>query len=140
MRPALRGMFLSALLTAVCPAAAPPRIEEIKGQTILLFAPHPDDDAFCCAGTVARLRENGNKVYVVIYTNDDKGSYDPEMTSERLAVIRKAEEEEGNRIIGVPKENLIWLGHHDGMLEYVDAKRLVEQATEIIRRYRPGWC
>jgi LmbE family N-acetylglucosaminyl deacetylase len=37
----------------------------------------------------------------------------------------------------VPKENLLWLGHHDGMLEYVDSLRLVEQATEIIRRYRP---
>ncbi len=114
-----------------------PRIEAIKGKTVLLFTPHPDDDAFCCGGTLARLVEQGNTVRVVIYTNDDKGSYDPDMTSERLARIRKAEEEEGNRIIGIPKENLIWLGHHDGMLEYVESKRLVEQATEIIRRYRP---
>jgi len=117
--------------------AGRPRIEDLKGKTVLLFTPHPDDDAFCCGGTLARMVEQGNKVRVVIYTNDDKGSYDPEMTSERLARIRKAEEEEGNRIIGIPKENLIWLGHHDGMLEYVDSKRLVEQATEIIRRYRP---
>jgi LmbE family N-acetylglucosaminyl deacetylase len=137
MRHQLFELFVGALMPVVCLAAAP-RIEDIKEQTILLFAPHPDDDAFCCAGTVARLRANGNKVYVVIYTNDDKGSYDPDMTSERLAVIRKAEEEEGNRIVGVPKENLLWLGHHDGMLEYVDSKRLVEQATEVIRRYRPG--
>jgi LmbE family N-acetylglucosaminyl deacetylase len=114
-----------------------PRIDSIKGKTVLLFTPHPDDDAFCCGGTLARLVEQGNTVRVVIYTNDDKGSYDPDMTSERLARIRKAEEEEGNRIVGIPSENLIWLGHHDGMLEYVDSKRLVEQATEIIRRYRP---
>lgn len=138
MRPGLALPLITAATCAICLGAAPPRIEDVKGQTVLLFTPHPDDDAFCCAGTVARLQENGNRVYVVIYTNDDKGSYDPEMTSERLAVIRKAEEEEGNRIIGVPKESLIWLGHHDGMLEYVDSKRLVEQATEMIRRYRPG--
>lgn len=131
------------LLVAICACTAgaqtapQPRIEELKGKTILLFTPHPDDDAFCCAGTVARLAANGNRIFVVIYTNDDKGSYDLDMTSERLARIRKAEEEAGNAVVGVPKENLLWLGHHDGMLEYVDSLRLVEQATEIIRRYRP---
>ena len=109
----------------------------MKGKTVLLFTPHPDDDAFCCGGTLALLAANGNRVFVVIYTNDDKGSYDPEMTSERLARIRKSEEEAGNRVVGIPKENLIWLGHHDGMLEYENPKDLLEQATAIIRRYRP---
>ena len=135
--------FALPLLLAICACSAgaqtapQPRIEAMKGKTVLLFSPHPDDDAFCCAGTVAQLAANGNRIVVVIYTNDDKGSYDLEMTSERLARIRKAEEETGNAVIGVPKENLLWLGHHDGMLEYVDSLRLVEQATEIIRRYRP---
>jgi LmbE family N-acetylglucosaminyl deacetylase len=118
-------------------AAEPQRIEEMKGKTVLLFTPHPDDDAFCCGGTLSILTSNGNKVFVVIYTNDDKGSYDLEMTSERLARIRKMEEEAGNRVVGIPKENLIWLGHHDGMLEYENSKDLVEQATALIRRYRP---
>lgn len=124
-------------MTASMLSAQPPHIEDLKGKSVLLFTPHPDDDAFCCGGTLALLARNGNTVRIAIYTNDDKGSYDPEMTSERLARIRKAEEEEGNRILGIPKENLIWLGHHDGLLEYVDARRLVEQATELIRRYRP---
>jgi LmbE family N-acetylglucosaminyl deacetylase len=128
-------LFLSLALGLA--GAEIPRIEEIKGKTILLFTPHPDDDAFCCAGTTSILTANGNKVYVVLYTNDDKGSYDPDMTSERLARIRKTEEEAGNRIVGVPADRLIWLGHHDGMLEYVDSKYLVEQATAIIRKYRP---
>lgn len=128
--------LLVTLLTAFG-AETPPRIEDIKGKTILLFTPHPDDDAFCCGGTLALLAKNGNTIRIVIYTNDDKGSYDLEMTGERLARIRKAEEEEGNRILGIPKENLLWLGHHDGLLEYVDSRRLVEQATEVIRRYRP---
>jgi LmbE family N-acetylglucosaminyl deacetylase len=132
-----RSLPLLVILSAALPAQTPPKIEEITGKTIVLFTPHPDDDAFCCGGTLARLVQQKNKVWIVIYTNDDKGSYDPDMTSERLARIRKAEEEEGNRILGIPKEQLIWLGHHDGMLEYVESKRLVEQATEIIRRYRP---
>ena len=137
MRFALPLLLAICACTAGAQTATQPRIEELKGKTVLLFTPHPDDDAFCCAGTVARLAANGNRIFVVIYTNDDKGSYDLDMTSERLARIRKAEEEAGNAVVGVPKENLLWLGHHDGMLEYVDSLRLVEQATEIIRRYRP---
>jgi LmbE family N-acetylglucosaminyl deacetylase len=132
-----KQMVLAAGWAMVAWGQAPPKVEEIVGKRILLFTPHPDDDAFCCGGTLARLVEQKNQVWIAIYTNDDKGSYDPEMTSERLARIRKAEEEEGNRILGIPKERLIWMGHHDGMLEYVESKRLVEQATELIRRYRP---
>src|SRR6266513_1549189 len=70
------------------------QLEKLRGQTILLFTPHPDDDTFCCAGTLALLARNENNIHIVIYTNDDKGSYDPEMTSQRLASIRMGEEEE----------------------------------------------
>ena len=66
------------------------RLETMQGKTIMLFTPHPDDDTFCCAGTLSLLAKNQNQIYIVIYTNDDKGSYDPEMTSERLARIRQA--------------------------------------------------
>ncbi len=134
----MKLLTLGLLTCAVALSGADiPRVEEMKGKTVLLFTPHPDDDAFCCGGTLALLARNGNRVYVVIYTNDDKGSYDPDMTGERLARIRKSEEEAGNRALGIPSDHLIWLGHHDGMLEYVDSKSLVEQATGIIRRYRP---
>jgi LmbE family N-acetylglucosaminyl deacetylase len=109
----------------------------MRGKTVLLFTPHPDDDTFCCAGTLALLAKNGNNVRIVIYTNDDKGSLDPEMTSERLAKIRKAEEEEACRIIGIPKENITWLQFHDGMLEYASPRDLVEQVTGIIRKHHP---
>ena len=91
----------------------------------------------CCAGTLALLARGGNRIRIVIYTNDDKGSYDPEMTSERLARIRKAEEEEACRIIGIPKQSIQWLQYHDGMLEYASPRDLVEQATRIIRAVRP---
>ena len=35
------------LLAAGLFAADPPRIEDMRGKTILLFTPHPDDDAIC---------------------------------------------------------------------------------------------
>jgi GlcNAc-PI de-N-acetylase len=65
------------------------RVEQWKGKTIMVFTPHPDDDLFGCGGTLALLAKNGNKIIIVIYTNDNKGSFDLEMTSERLARFQR---------------------------------------------------
>jgi LmbE family N-acetylglucosaminyl deacetylase len=113
------------------------RVEQWRGKTIMVFTPHPDDDVFGCGGVMAMLARNGNKIIVVIYTNDNKGSFDLEMTSERLARIRKAEQEAAMEVIGVPKENIIWLGYDDGELEYAEPKALCGQAAKLIRKYRP---
>jgi len=126
-----------ALVSAAVVSAQPFQLEKVQGKTILLFTPHPDDDTFCCAGTLALLAKQQNNIHIIIYTNDDKGSSDLTMTSERLAKIRKAEEEEASRIAGIPKQNIHWLQFHDGMLEYASPKDLVEEVTKIIRTYRP---
>jgi LmbE family N-acetylglucosaminyl deacetylase len=115
----------------------PGRLEEMRGKTVLVFTPHPDDDVFGAGGTIALLNHNDNKVFIVIYTNDDKGSYDPEMNSQRLARIRKAEEEVSEGLLGTSAENIQWMGYDDGMLEYAPQPKLTEEATAIIRRIRP---
>jgi LmbE family N-acetylglucosaminyl deacetylase len=130
-------VLLASILAVAGTHAQPLQLEKLEQKTILLFTPHPDDDTFCCAGTLALLARRQNKIHIVIYTNDDKGSADLEMTSERLARIRKGEEEEACRTIGIPKENIHWLPYHDGMLEYANPRDLVEEVTKIIRTYRP---
>ena len=112
-------------------------LESMTGKTVLVFTPHPDDELFGAGGTIALLNQHHNKVYIVIYTNDDKGSYDPEMSSQRLARIRKAEEEAAEAVLGTPAENIQWMGYDDGMLEYAPQPKLVEEATAVIRRIRP---
>src|SRR6267378_6359346 len=113
------------------------RLEEVHGKTILIFTPHPDDDVFGAGGTIALLNRNRNKVIIVVYTNDNKGSYDPDMTSQRLARIRRAEQETSEGLLGTPKENIQWMGYDDGMLEYAPQPKLTEEATALIRRIRP---
>ncbi len=100
-------MFLS----IVSVQAQQTRLENLQNKTILVFTPHPDDDVFGAGGTIALLNRNHNKVYIVVYTNDDKGSYDPEMSSQRLARIRRAEQEISEGQLGTPKENI----HVDGI-------------------------
>src|SRR6266403_3385293 len=113
------------------------RLENLQNKTILVFTPHPDDDVFGAGGTIALLNRKHNKVYIVVYTNDDKGSYDQEMTSQRLARIRRVEQEVSEGFLGTPKENILWMGYDDGMLEYAPQPKLTEEATAIIRRIRP---
>jgi LmbE family N-acetylglucosaminyl deacetylase len=113
------------------------RIENWKGKTILVITPHPDDETFSAGGTLAKLAKNGNNIQILIYTSDNAGSNDPEMTKKRLAQIRKQEEEDSCAILGIPKENITWLGHDDGMLEYVDRRDLTKQVAREIRRVRP---
>ena len=125
------------LLAAAKSSAQEAELESMTGKTVLIFTPHPDDEMFGAGGTIALLNQHHNKVYIVIYTNDDKGSYDPEMTSQKLARIRKAEEEASEAVLGTPKENIQWMGYDDGMLEYAPQPKLVEEATAIIRRVRP---
>lgn len=136
------GVFFAVPLLSALPAQnpvpqPPKRLEELQNKTILVFTPHPDDDVFGAGGTIALLNGNHNKVYIVVYTNDDKGSYDPDMNSQRLAQIRRAEQEVSESMPGTPKENIIWMGYDDGMLEYAPQPKLTEEATAIIRRIRP---
>jgi len=128
------GIVIALMTAASSPAAD--HLENYTNKTVLIFTPHPDDDTFAVGGTMGMLAKR-NKVVVVIYTNDNKGSYDQDMTSERLARIRKAEEEASCAVLGIPKENILWLGHDDGELEYVPPKVLCGQATKIIRQFRP---
>ncbi|MCP4642052.1 MAG: PIG-L family deacetylase [bacterium] len=128
---------ISAPLKEVVEVPDADRVENWSGKTIVVFTPHPDDDTFSMGGTLAHLAANGNKIVIVIFTNDNKGSQDLEMTRERLARIRRAEEEEACRILGIGKESLVWLGYDDGDLEYADPQRLRGQVCRLIKLHKP---
>ncbi len=113
------------------------RIENWTGKRVLVLSPHPDDDVLTSGGTLALLARGGNEVHVVVYTDGNAGSRDPDMTLARLAEIRQQEELRAMATLGVPKENVTFLGHDDGMLEYVDARSLTREIAGHIRRVRP---
>lgn len=131
------GQPMAAPLKDRAEVAEGDRVENWTDKSIVIFTPHPDDETFSMGGTISRLTDNGNTVRVVIYTNDNKGSLDLDMTSERLARIRRAEEEESCRIVGVPKENIYWLGYEDGDLEYADPQTLRGQVARYIKIFKP---
>lgn len=101
-------------------------------SAMVVFA-HPDDAEFGSSGTVARMVKDGKRVVYVAVTDGSKGSADPEMTPARLTAMRKQEQREAARVLGV--SDVAFLDFPDGMLEpTLDLRRAI---TAQIRRFKP---
>lgn len=95
------------------------------GDTVLLIAPHPDDETLAPGGLVSELRAKGSRVRVVVLTSGDgyepaagvlaTGSLTPEVFRE-LGRLRHTESDSALAIFGVPPEDRIFLCYGDGSL------------------------
>ncbi len=102
-------------------------------KTALVVFAHPDDADFSCAGTVAKWASEGCEVYYALTTSGDKGSHDPEMTSDRIAEIREGEQRAAANVLGV--KECVFLRHEDGFVE--DTVELRAEIVKLIRRFKP---
>lgn len=94
-----------------------------KGESVVIFAPHPDDEILGCAGLIQKIIKSEGKVYIVYLTNGDHNQlpyriYEKKIVLKpkdyiKLGEIRRRESINATKIIGVPKENLIFLGYPD---------------------------
>ncbi len=99
----------------------------------MVIVAHPDDPEFFCGGTIARWAREGVEISYLICTRGDKGSDDPNMTGERLAVIREAEQRAAARVLGV--REVVFLEYRDGEME--PSLKLRGQIVREVRRWRP---
>ena len=104
-----------------------------RPQRVMVIMAHPDDADFTVAGTVARWAQEGAACIYVLCTDGNKGSDDPAMTPERLAIIRREEQRRALRQLG--GHDVWFLGFEDGVLEPTLALR--RALTEAICRFRP---
>lgn len=102
-------------------------------ERILVLAPHPDDAEFGAGGTIIKWVAEGKEVYLCVCTNGNKGSSDPEMTSENLAHIRHHEQEAAAKVLGI--KEVIFLDYPDGGLE--DTPEFRGNVVRLVRRIRP---
>ena len=102
-------------------------------ESALVVMAHPDDMEFSCAGTVARWAQAGSRVIYVLCTSGEVGIADLDMTKEKAAEIREAEQREAAKITGV--EEVVFLREPDGML--VPTLELRKKLVREIRRFKP---
>ena len=108
-------------------------MEEQKPQRGMVVMAHADDAEWSCSGTVALWCKEGMEVVYVVCTDGSKGSDDPEMTSERLVEIRKQEQLDAARVLGV--KEVVFLGYEDAMLS--PTLELRRDISRQIRKFKP---
>jgi LmbE family N-acetylglucosaminyl deacetylase len=104
------------------------------GQRILVVQAHPDDAEHICGGTIALLADEGKDIHYLMVTRGDKGSDDPEMTTDRLAAIREQEQKNAAGVLGV--QTITFLdGYYDGEVEANISLR--RDIVFVVRQWKP---
>ncbi|MEE9284482.1 MAG: PIG-L deacetylase family protein [Dehalococcoidia bacterium] len=102
-------------------------------KSVLVCTPHPDDAEIGAGGTISKWIKQGAEVVLVVCTNGDKGSSDPEMTSDRLAALREKEQLAAAKVLGL--KEVVFLKHPDSELE--DTREFRSDLVREIRRHKP---
>jgi len=102
-------------------------------ERVLVITAHPDDVDFGSAGTIATFTDAGIEVVYCICTDGDAGGYDLEFPRDQIAPIRRAEQIEAAKRVGV--HDVRFLGYPDGRL--VDSFELRRDISRVIRQVRP---
>ena len=106
----------------------PEEAPERTGPVLGVFA-HPDDAEICAGGTLAAWAAAGREVHLLILTNGDRGSQDPDMSRAELAAIRLRETEAAATLLGLASVRV--LSTHDGELQNTPEVR-----EAVVRRIR----
>jgi LmbE family N-acetylglucosaminyl deacetylase len=100
---------------------------------ILIVTAHPDDVDFGAAGSVATWTGRGIEVAYCIVTDGDAGGSDHSITRTEMAAIRREEQLEAARAVGVT--DVTFLGFPDGRV--TASLELRAAISRVIRQFRP---
>jgi len=101
-------------------------------KVILSVAAHGDDAEFMAGGTLAKMVDEGHDLYLLIATDNDKGSH--RLSSAKLKAIARPEAEAAGRLLGA--KGVFLLGYRDGDLCDVPPSVLRGQVMHTIRELR----
>jgi LmbE family N-acetylglucosaminyl deacetylase len=123
-------------------------------ERFIMVSPH-DDDAVLGAGLLIQLAKRENvPVHILIVTDGSMG-YCGAKEKDTIAEIRRKESFECYQSLGVPKENIIWLGFPDCQVSNYRGRRPAEQDSPVaiagfaglqnsftfhLRKIRPTQC
>ena len=109
-------------------------MDKNRPKNAMIVVAHADDAEYGCSGTVAMLTNLGIEVTYVICTDGSKGSSDPDMTSAKLIELRKEEQLDAAKVLGL--KDVVFLNYPDSYLE--PSLNLRHDIAQEIRRYKPN--
>jgi LmbE family N-acetylglucosaminyl deacetylase len=101
-------------------------------RVVLSVAAHGDDAEFMAGGTLARLADEGHDVYLLIATDNERGSYC--LSSAELKAIARPEAEAAGKVLGA--KGVFLLGYTDGDLCDVPPSVLRGQIMYYVRKLK----
>lgn len=106
-------------------------------KALFIFA-HPDDETFGTGGTIAKLVKKGVIVNVITATTGQAGQTGEygKVSPEELGEIRKKEQAEAAKILGITKTH--YLGLKDGQLYKHRITKLARMLLPLISKENPG--
>lgn len=109
----------------------------MKNDIILVIAAHPDDEVLGCGGTIARLSDEGNKVYISIFGEGITSRYDSRNLSDKKLLDKlRNHSKEASLILGA--QDLIMYDLPDNRFDTVPLLKIVKMIEELILKIKPN--
>lgn len=100
-----------------------------KGQKVLIFSPHPDDETIAAGGYIYDATKNGAEVRIVLVTDGNKHG---------LKERRYGEFKSATGKLGVPEANLFFLNFSDGKLKEQNQVILKIDFMQEMEQFKPS--
>ena len=105
-------------------------------DSILILAPHPDDEIFGCAGLIQRCLQENKPVYVVVLTDGDDAYKKSLIDRDLLVIERQKLTLNAGKIVGLPVENNHFLHWEDRKIK--DSFNRINEIQNIIDGIQPA--
>ena len=96
----------------------------------LVIAPHPDDEILGCGGTMAKMADNGDEVYVCVVTEGKEPEYDADFVKNERQEMKNA-----HKVIGV--KSTIELKMPAARLDQIPQVELNNLLTDVCSTIKP---
>ena len=106
---------------------------ELNMKSGMVVVAHADDAEYGCSGTVAKLVNSGCEMVYVLCTDGSKGSEDETLSESDVAKIRKAEQTEAGKVLGL--KDIAFLAYPDSYL--TPTLELRKDIARQIRIHKP---
>jgi LmbE family N-acetylglucosaminyl deacetylase len=114
-------------------ALPPDKPPSDEPRRALVIAAHPDDADFGAAGTAHLWSQQGWQFYYLVCTNGAKGSDDASMSPPDLIRLRRDEQREAAKLLGV--QDVFFLDYEDG--ELTPGRQFLGDVVRCIRQVQP---
>jgi len=109
----------------------------MSGNKILVVAAHPDDEILGCGGTIARLAQEGKKVYIAILGEGITSRYkEREAADQKLVEDLRSRSKDVAKILGAEPPFLF--GLPDNRFDTIPLLDIVKTLEDLIYKIKPS--